>query len=135
MIFADSGAFIGLYLTSDSFHADASAIWGQIESRGERLMTTNHVLDEVLTILARRAGYRFAADRAERIYASRAFEIWCSTLEDERDAISFFRKYADQRVSFTDCISFVVMRRHGVGIAFTFDRHFTQAGFRTIGIR
>jgi uncharacterized protein len=42
-------------------------------------------------------------------------------------------KYADQRVSFTDCISFVMMKRERVKIAFTFDRHFSLAGFRCLG--
>jgi uncharacterized protein len=43
------------------------------------------------------------------------------------------RKYSDQRVSFTDCISFVLMKRERVKIAFTFDRHFSLAGFRCLG--
>ncbi len=31
--------------------------------------------------------------------------------------------------SLTDCISFVVMRNLGIAVAYTFDRHFVQAGF------
>jgi predicted nucleic acid-binding protein len=29
----------------------------------------------------------------------------------------------------TDCISFVLMKKYGIQTAFTFDRHFVQAGF------
>ena len=40
-----------------------------------------------------------------------------------------FAKFADQQVSFTDCVSFVLMRRNRLERAFTFDRHFASAGF------
>ncbi|MGH7198974.1 MAG: type II toxin-antitoxin system VapC family toxin [Planctomycetaceae bacterium] len=49
--------------------------------------------------------------------------------EHELEALGLFEKYADQQVSFTDCVSFVLMRRHHVRAAFTFDRHFAFAGF------
>lgn len=39
---------------------------------------------------------------------------------------------ADKRWSLTDCISFVVMERHGLTEAVTADRHFEQAGFRAL---
>ena len=132
MIFVDSGALIGRYLTNDPYHAAASDIWRELA--GSALFTTNHVLDEVFTILARRAGYHFAAERAERIYFSSAFEIVPSSLADEHEAIRYFRKFADQQISFTDCISFAIMRRYRLRTAFTFDRHFLNAGFRVMGI-
>ncbi len=132
MIFVDSGALVGRYLRNDPYHPFAFRVWREIE--GSPLVTTNHVLDEVFTLLARRAGYPFAAERAERLYSSPAFEIVCSGLDDEHEAVRYFRKFADQRVSFTDCISFAVMKRHHLHTAFTFDRHFLNAGFRVIGI-
>jgi predicted nucleic acid-binding protein len=44
-------------------------------------------------------------------------------------ALERFEKYADQNVSFTDCVSFVLMQKHGIRTAFSFDRHFAMAGF------
>jgi predicted nucleic acid-binding protein len=68
------------------------------------------------------------------IYNSPALEILFSSKEDEIAAIGIFRKYSGQKVSFTDCISFVLMRRQGITRVFSFDRHFEHAGFRTIGV-
>ncbi len=56
----------------------------------------------------------------------------CSSKDDEIEAIHLFRKFADQRVSFTDCISFVLMKRFRIRTAFTFDQHFARAGFEVI---
>jgi uncharacterized protein len=99
------------------------------------LVTSNYVLDETFTLMARRVGYGFAAERAERFYASEAFEIVSAVREDELTAVHLFKKFAHQEVSFTDCISFAIMRRHGVATAFTFDRHFLHAGFNVIGLQ
>jgi uncharacterized protein len=52
---------------------------------------------------------------------------------DEIEAIRWMRKYSDKEISFTDCVSFAMMRRFGIHTAFTFDRHFLDAGFRVIG--
>jgi predicted nucleic acid-binding protein len=67
--------------------------------------TSSFVLDETFTLLARRSSYPFAA------------------------AVGFFRELADQQVSFTDCVSFALMRRYRLMRVFTFDRHFAAAGF------
>jgi predicted nucleic acid-binding protein len=44
-------------------------------------------------------------------------------------AATLFEKHADKEWSFTDCVSFVVMRELGIRDAFTTDHHFEQAGF------
>ena len=41
-------------------------------------------------------------------------------------------KYADQKISFTDCLSFIVMQQKNIQKVFTFDKHFEYAGFRII---
>jgi hypothetical protein len=54
------------------------------------LFTSNHVIDETLTLLARRADYAFARERAEAIYASAALEILYSTRDIELEALALF---------------------------------------------
>ena len=45
------------------------------------------VLDEAITLLARRTDYAFAAERAERMYSSRALEILRPGPEEELAAL------------------------------------------------
>ena len=91
------------------------------------------MLAETFTLLARRAGYVFAAEKARLIYASPSFTVMRATEKDERAALDWFEKFADQQVSFTDCVSFALMRKRRVSRVFAFDRHFELAGFKPIG--
>ena len=129
MIFIDTGAFIARYLTGDQYHAKTIALWDKIIRNHEPCFTSSFVLDETITLLNRRAGYNFSADRADRFYASSHLEILRPQLQDEMKALSYFRKFADQSVSFTDCISFTLMVKKNMKRVFTFDRHFQYAGF------
>jgi uncharacterized protein len=82
-----------------------------------------------LRSLARRTGYKFAAARARAILSSVAITILRPSKYDEIEAVKLFEKFADQSISYTDCISFVLMRSNKIERAFTFDRHFKMAGF------
>ncbi|MEI9898572.1 MAG: hypothetical protein WDN28_33130 [Chthoniobacter sp.] len=61
---------------------------------------------------------------------SKAIEWLRPAPEDLAKAAKLMRKYADQSVSFTDCVSFVLMRREAITRVFGFDRHFQAAQFK-----
>lgn len=130
MIFLDTGAFVARYIQRDQYHRQALKGWEHLAKSGQRWATSNFVLNETLTLLARRAGYHFAAQRARHILSSQVLTIWRSGEEEEHAAVELLEKYADQQVSFTDCVSVVFMRKHGVTDVFSFDSHFERAGFR-----
>ena len=132
MIFIDTGAFLGRYLPDDQYHAAALTGWAYLADQGLACGTSNLVLSETITLLARRADYRFAAEKARLIQASTALRILRASREEEVMAINWLEKFADQKVSFTDAVSFELMRRHRIARVFTFDRHFELAGFRVL---
>lgn len=130
MTFIDTGAFLARYLPGDQHHKTATALWNKIHTTPEPCATSNFVLDETFTLLARRASYAFAAEKARLIYASSALKILRPDALTERAAVNWFDKFADQEVSFTDCVSFALMREAGIQTAFAFDAHFERAGFK-----
>jgi len=132
VIFVDTGAFLARYLRNDQHHRSAIAVWKKLGSSRENCFTSNFVLDETFTLLSRRAGYDFALQRALNIYASQALNICRPDRKDEINALRLFGKYADQCVSFTDCISFVLMKREKINRVFTFDQYFEFAGFHVV---
>jgi predicted nucleic acid-binding protein len=130
LIYVDTGAYVARYLSRDQHHQKAKAFWEKIRKNQESCFTSNFVLDETFTLLGRWAGYDFASQKAAIIYASKLLIILRPTRGDEMKAIDFFQKYADQNVSFTDCISIVLMRNKKIKRVFSFDSHFERAGFK-----
>lgn len=130
MIFLDTGAFIARFIQNDQYHQQAIRSWELLGQQDTKCTTSNFVLDETFTLLGRRAGNQFAHDRALNIYASQSLTIVRPDLDDEMNALSYFKKYGDQAISFTDCISFALMDRTRIKRVFTFDEHFTWAGYQ-----
>jgi len=129
VIYIDTGAFLARHLSRDQYHGQANSFWNSIREKGEACTTSNFVLDETFTLLGRRAGYAFAAQRARNIYASEWLKIIRPDKNHELRAIDFFEKYSDHRLSFTDCISFILMQSKKIKRVFTFDHHFQILGF------
>ena len=130
MIYIDTGAFLARHLSNDQYHHQANTFWDLIRKKQEKCVTSNFVLDETFTLLGRRAGYSFAAQRAKNIYASESINILRPSREVELEAIGFFEKYSDHCLSFTDCVSFILMKIKKIKRVFTFDHHFHLAGYQ-----
>jgi uncharacterized protein len=128
-LFVDTGAFIARAIVADDLHRTAVHIWNSLANAKVQLVSTEHVFDETMTLLARRVGYPYAAQWGELHLQSKAIDWMSSDRLDLSAALSLMKKYADQSISFTDCISFCIMRKHRVKEAFSFDRHFRFAGF------
>ncbi len=130
-VFIDTGAYLARFCRRDAHNQKAIGIWQFLRGENYPLLTTNHVLDELATLLARRTSYAFSAMKLMEIYES-ATRIERTFKDDELQALNYFRKFADHRISYTDCLSFVVMEKLAIHRVFTFDRHFRYAGFEVV---
>lgn len=130
MIYVDTGAFLARYLARDQHHSSARRAWKELELSASPLFTSNFVLDEFFTLLARRTTHEFAAERGRAIFSSSRLTILRPGPDEEIKALNLFEKFGDQGVSYTDCISFVVlMDQAKLRRAFAYDFHFRLAGF------
>lgn len=123
-IFIDTCAFLARYLQNDQFHVQSKETWRELENKNSLLFTSNFIINETLTLLARRAGGRFAAQVAERIYNSSVLQIIRPDEQDEKEAIKLLHRFSDQQVGFTDCLSCILMNKNKITCIFTFDQHF-----------
>ena len=130
--FVDTGGFAALYHRTDSYHAKAKTIWAFLREKQALLYTSRDVLSETLTLVRRRTGIQQALICGEDLWASPVLEILRPDARQDQEAWDLFRKYHDKDLSFVDCLSFVFMREYRIHQAFTFDRHFTQAGFEMV---
>ena len=126
MIFVDSGAFLGRLIKRDQHHTSAVLGWKQLR---RDVVTSNLVIAETLTLLGRWIDHEFAAAWGRDAMTLATWEVLRPDHGDEIEALEMFEKFADERIGFADCVSFALMRKHGIRQAFTFDRHFEDAGF------
>jgi predicted nucleic acid-binding protein len=125
VVFADTGALYALAIESDTDHASAIQ-W--LNSTTERLLITNFVFDELMTLMGAR-GFRNTAIQFGTNLINETFATHYQITDDDfLKAWHIFIKFADKEWSFTDCTSKHVIEKLGISAAFTFDHHFRQFG-------
>ena len=124
-IFVDTSAWYAIIDKNDQDHAAAV---NKIQLLGHPLVTSNYILDEILTLLKTRLGSAIAIPFGQRLWDQEVSALLRITEEDEERAWGIFRQYADKGFSFTDCTSFALMERLDINTVFAFDDHFAQYG-------
>lgn len=131
-LFVDTGAWLALADADDRHHMAATQAFSVVAQRRLNLVTTNLVVAEAYAGIRRRLRYGAAVAFLDRIARASRLDRVYSTPELEETAESILRQYADQDFSYTDAVSFAVMRQRAIEEAFTFDQHFVAAGFAAV---
>lgn len=129
-VFLDTGYVLALELSNDQNHRAAVTHWRGLRKRLPPLVTTSYVFAEVVTYFNSRGHHAKAVEVGDRLLTSPSVQF---VQVDEglfTEGWHYFQQYQDKDYSLTDCISFVVMKSFKLEIAFAFDQHFMQAGFK-----
>jgi uncharacterized protein len=126
-VFADSFYWIALLNPADAFHEAARRT-----PVSDRIVTSLAVQLEVLDAFSTVPSLRPTAvhfwECTNRDPQVTVIPIDAALLES---AMELFRARMDKTWSFTDCISFQIMRNRDITRALSADHHFRQAGFQT----
>lgn len=131
-VFVDTSGLYALVDKKDANYATAKDEVGRIARSGLKLVVTDYVIDEAVTLAKARSGPRVALrilDLIEQSLGIRIERIDAGRFDETK---AFFRRHADHDYSFTDCSSFVLMRELELRQALTSDRHFREAGFEAL---
>ncbi len=131
-LFVDTGAWVALADQDDKYHERAAREYPDLLKHYRRLVITNLVVAEVYIILRKALGHAAAITFLESIRSSPRIEKVQSTEELEVGAEDILRRYSDQDFSYTDVVSFALMRQRGIDTAFALDKHFLIAGFSMV---
>jgi predicted nucleic acid-binding protein len=93
------------------------------------LLTSNLVLAEVQRFVLFHAGPRAAAFVLDRVAASARTELVFATAAHHERARTWLARLTDQRISYTDAVSFALMEDRKCAAVMTFDADFSTAGF------
>jgi predicted nucleic acid-binding protein len=126
----DTSALLALASSRDQHHGKAIAIEADFRRRGWQWVGTTLVLAELHGHLIRRLDPHSARRVLDAVLTDPAFD-WRDTTGDlVRGAIDrWMVRFADQRFSLTDAVTFELMRRERITHAFAFDQDFVTAGF------
>jgi predicted nucleic acid-binding protein len=127
VIFLDTSAIYAWADTADPNHHTAIARLQAILDSGEDLLTHNYVLVESMALLQARLGVGVAAKLARD---SEAFVIELVDGPLHASGVRELEGSKRRHLSLVDQVSFLVMKRRQVVVAFAFDSDFTAAGFR-----
>ena len=128
-LFVDTSAWFAYANRLDRDHATVSAA---VTGFDGRLVTSNFVFDETLSLCLYRLGHAVAKRVGAVLLDPDSVDLIRVTPEDEQMAWTLFRNRPDQRYSFTDCTSFALMRRLGIDAALALDEDFRAEGFRVM---
>lgn len=130
--FVDTAFWIALSSRRDQYHSRAIAWYAFVMRTGMRLVTTEAVLWEWLNALADTTTRPVAAEGYRRVIADPMIDVIPFGNALNLEALDIYGRRGDKDWSLTDCLSFVVMDRLTLTLALTTDRHFQQAGMRSL---
>jgi predicted nucleic acid-binding protein len=129
-LLADTSGLLALILRDDRHHADAAAFVRR--QPAARFVLTELILAELTTRLRALAGAERAVGVARSLLESRRYELIFVDSDLLAGALARMKRFADKRLSLTDCANFELMERFGLDSAFSFDRDFRDCGFRMV---
>ena len=125
-VFVDSSAWFAFVKAGDPNHAAVREALNRWEGR---LVTSNFVFDEVVTLVGARMGHSSAVRVGEALLNPEVADLIPVTPEDEESAWQAFTRHKDKGWSYTDCTSFTLMRRLRLPAAVTMSN---SSGFAVV---
>jgi predicted nucleic acid-binding protein len=126
-VFCDTSGLYALLMPNDDAHSRAASAWEKLLAGEHRLVTTNYVVLEVITLVQMRYSLAAAQRLNSMIEEFLDTHVLSSVLHER--ALSDLFYYDRRALSLVDCSSFVFMRQHRIETAFAYDGHFKEHGF------
>ncbi len=126
-VLVDTGAW---YALTDGNDPDHEAVVAAFHENRGRLLTSNYILDETLTLVRFRLGWGVAHRLGEEFRKGRLAHMERISPRDEEAAWNLFSTYSDKRYSFTDCTSFALCDRLKLQLCLAIDQDFRAYGLR-----
>jgi len=130
-LFVDTSAWFAFANRGDPDHKTVAALLAAFKGR---LVTSNFVFDETVTLCLYRLGHAAAERVGQALRDSGQVDLVRVAPEDETVAWQLFRERGDKQYSFTDCTSFALMRRLDLKAAAALDDDFAGEGFEQLPV-
>jgi predicted nucleic acid-binding protein len=127
--FGDTSYFLAMLVPRDVNHQAARRWAAQARTA---IVTSEYVVLEVGNFLSPTSTRNLFDGFLRVLRADSRITIVPASSDLMRRGSELYIARTDKSWSLTDCISFEIMRQHGITDALTADRHFEQAGFTVL---
>jgi predicted nucleic acid-binding protein len=134
-VFIDTWAWYALTDIHDADHDIARISIDDLLTEDARLITTNFVFAEAITLVRYNLHHAAALrlnNTIRSLIENKTLDLIRVTAENEADAWSVFERYHDQKLSYVDCVTCAVMHAFGIERVFSADHHFSVFGFTLV---
>lgn len=121
-IFVDSNFFIALFNPADSLHSRAIRAGRKIEKDGFKLVLSNFIFLEVVTILSQKLSRRSATIFGKQLLSDRYLQLVHINRKLNGLSWQIFSDVKNKNISFVDCSCLAVMKAEEVKLILTFDK-------------
>ena len=129
-LLVDTSALLALVLRDDQNHqAAASFVRAHPHAR---FVLSELILAEVATRIRARAGPGRAVAVARGLLDSQRYDLVFADADLLEEALVRMERFADKRLSLTDCASFALMDRLALASVFAFDTDFRNCGYHML---
>lgn len=129
-VFVDTSGWANAFVKTEPYHITASTLLTQRKQQNRRVVTTNYVLSELVSLFVRMGVPRKSGlNYIEVLRTSDWVEIVHINESLDEKAWILLANRLDKDWSLVDAVSFVVMQEHKMTEALTADHHFEQANF------
>src|SRR5437867_288765 len=118
-VFIDTAGFLALWDAADDHHRRALDLQAGLTRKRRRFLTSDYIVDETVTLLLVRHSHGAAADFLRTVRTSESLRLEWTTPDRFHAAADFFSRHDDKEWSFTDCVSFTLMRELSISDSFT----------------
>jgi hypothetical protein len=131
-LFLDTSFVVALENTSDRHHRIAKKLDKKLLKQEARLLLHSGIVLEIGDGFGRLERRKKGVELLARFHREDGYQIEPISSDLLQQAQELYRERGDKEWGLTDCVSFVLMTRHGIKEALTADVHFRQAGFRAL---
>ena len=126
--FVDTSAFFALLAGNDQMHGQASRNFTYFAENDVQLVTSSYVLVETLALLQNRIGLEAVSDFQLKFLP--LLEVIWVDAEWHNRAMQRLLTHSKRKLSLVDCLSFEIMESLDISLAYSFDNHFVEYGFK-----
>lgn len=132
-IFFDTDAIYAFHNFDDPNHHKAVTIFSDLVTLNPQIYLGTNILAEVITMISQQLGKAKAIALLQEFRQS-PYQLIHPSQDLIGLAEDIFCSIASKNISYSDCISFAIMKFYNLKYVFSFDRHFKRQDFIRFGI-